>query len=189
MSPTPVNPKRDPEFEPRNRIVGAIALVAVGVLLLSVILSEQPQMRATDAPPAADPNTRVVVTEMPSPPPSPKTPGVSVRPAAQPPVIKRAAIPRETAAPKPKPKPKTVVKPRAKWLVQVGIFSEPANARRLRDRLKGLKYSATLRSARLNDKRVTKVLVGPYVSRDKARDAKAAIQRKTGLRGVVVSRD
>lgn len=193
-----MNPDNTQEFEPRHRIVGAIVLVTVGVALFSLLLDEQPRTRDESVEPPADPHSRIVVTQLPSPvqhpaavvesppevpPAAPSAPAANPADVVEPPPAPRP-VPKPALRPTPKP---DAVAPIGKYLVQVGTFSEAANAHKLRTRLLKYKYHVSLKTVQLDKGRAVRVLVGPYASKAKARNALDTIRRRTGLRGVVVS--
>lgn len=62
----PRRQESESEFEPRHRILGAVVLVALGFILFSVVLNEQPQrLDPDDKIAAVAPDTRVVITAVP----------------------------------------------------------------------------------------------------------------------------
>jgi len=84
--------------------------------------------------------------------------------------------------PKPAAKPKPVV---GDWFVQVGVFSQPDNARRLQDKLKAQKYTVVTDPPRIVQGQTIKVEVGPYPDQSAARVAAARIKTDFGISGVV----
>ncbi len=197
------------DFEPRHRILGAIVLVSLGFILFSVVLHEQPQQISPDEKQIAmKPDTRVVVTPMPSPQAQTKpvsvvksAPKVIINPLAKKPVTESAT---KSASPTPEKKaikvdpipakkatvtpPKTVSKSTAqRWTVQVGTFSKPANARRLSEKLEQQKYKVTLKVVELKSGRAVRVRVGPFESKASATKARDTIRKKNGIEGVVLA--
>jgi DedD protein len=70
------------------------------------------------------------------------------------------------------------------WVVQVGSFSQQANALSLRDRLKKSGYQVTVQDAKGTDGSVHRVLVGPVSDRpaaEKLRDKLAREQKLTAM--------
>lgn len=202
----------DTEFEPRHRILGAIVLVALGFILFSVVLNEQPQrLDPGEKTAAVEPHTRVVVTPVPTPnmvvPSSAKTP-VRTRTVANPlapkhlekktlktpasdqnvpikPVVAKAA-PVKKSVPVSK---KSATVSSKHWMVQVGTFSDPANARRLSEKLKSQKYQVVTKVITLKAGSAVRVRVGPYTSLNSATTARDQIKRKNGIKGVVLAQN
>lgn len=68
------------------------------------------------------------------------------------------------------------------WIIQVGVFSNAENAKSLANRLRSAGYTATtVRSGSL-----TRVVVGPDVSRDKLQSQLSGINRAAGTSGRVI---
>ena len=91
-------------------------------------------------------------------------------PAKQPPV---KAPPRQASA-----------VGKGEWILQVGSFSQPANARSLQDRLSKSGYQVTVQSAKGADGAIHRVLVGPVSDRpaaEKLRDKLAREQKLTAM--------
>mgnify|MGYP000383179190 CR=1 FL=1 len=183
-------------FSPRVRVIGALVLVAIAVLLVPLIFSKRELRDTTRVAPDAGTDTQVVVTELDRagsddnrrdgiPPP--------ISPVAFPPDVVTTPAPVTAAEPvddKPSTRPlsqkETGTPPPAqadRWYVQMGVFAQGANAERLKTRLQQAGFeTAGIESAEGGRKRVR---IGPYDAAADARTAMAAIERKTGLRGVV----
>jgi DedD protein len=118
----------------------------------------------------------------------------------QEPVTSPAALPAKQAEPaESKQAPRTVVTRQSPvktppsapsagiqggWVVQVGSFSQQANALSLRDRLKKSGYQVTVQDAKGADGSVHRVLVGPVSDRpaaEKLRDKLAREQKLTAM--------
>jgi DedD protein len=189
------------EFEPRRRIIGAIILVTVAFVVLSMVLQDQPSSPKPSSPAeAASPDTQTVVAPVPPPgtavakpaspastAPTPAAPAKASKPVAATP----AHAASSTVKPVP-PKPKTADKPAAKvagnWLVQVGTFADPANARRLGKKLEAKHFPVHLSVVTLAQGRAVRVQAGPFASKAKAVAARDQIARHLGVRGVVFER-
>jgi len=174
----------------RRRLVGAIALVLLVVVFLPMFLDSEPKplnqdiaitippIPNADTPaPTPAPGSPVPVAGMPSAPASPDP--TAARPAepAQPeppaPAIKPEAAPK----PAPKPAPRTEARSASGatdgYVVQLGAFSNAANARTLQKKLQENKFKAYTELIKSPGGDRTRVRVGPYASReaaDKARD-------------------
>lgn len=196
------------DFEPRHRILGAIVLVSLGFIVFSIVLNEQPQqLGPEDKQVGVTPDTRVVVTPVPSPQARPDAePVASIKPVPK--VINNPLAPKpapESTAKPPAPtavekvtgaepeitttsKSKTTSKNAAgRWTVQVGTFADPANARRLSKKLEQQKYQVTLKVIALKQGRAVRVRVGPFDTRAGATRARDTIRKKNGIEGVVLA--
>jgi DedD protein len=193
------------DFEPRHRILGAVVLVSLAFILFSVVLHEQPQLLGPDEKQiAVTPDTRVVVTPVPSPQASPDTksvPKVINNPLA--PKASASNVPEPSAVEPAKPVARAETKPQVEsptasrpksdkpaaqgnWMVQVGTFSDPANARRLRTKLEAQKYRVTSKVIAIKSGKAVRVRVGPFASRGSATRARDSINSKHGIKGVVL---
>lgn len=199
------------DFNPRHRIVGAVILVALAVIFLPMLLSDRPPETAsrglTDTP---TPETRIVVATVPPPGAATAktepavTPAVPDEGAEKPatvtrtvpvePVVEMPAPASEKPVAKPATEPRLAkttstanksVAPDKGWVVQVGVFSHPDNARRLQDRLKQKGYAALLHPASAEKGKPVRVEVGPFKDAAAAKAAQARIQSELGIKGVV----
>lgn len=196
----------------KKRLVGAVVLVALAVIFLPMLLEgdkrsgiplfgsnvPEPPPQRTGAldiplqvpPPAA---SAAVVVERELPPPA--EPEAVPAPAAPPPAPAQTAAPQ--SAPTPTPKPEAPVQPvqpaelppkpsaTASWAVQVGSFTEPANASRLRDSLRAKGYPAYVEQVKLSSGAAYRVRVGPVLSRADAEAIQTKLA-KNDQRGIVV---
>lgn len=146
-------------------------------------------------PPTTDSDTQIVTvpvepratrpssTSEPAPP-APVPEIVAPAPAASkaPPVTTKPAAP---AKPSPSSAAATSTATKGKWVVQVGAFSQPDNAKRLYDKLRQKGYTASLDPPRPAKGQTVRVEVGPYRDEASARSAATRIQKDTGIKGVV----
>lgn len=157
-------------------------------------------IQQSEPPQTAPDMTTEGATDAPEDEPAAETPGETTRTAAAPTpaltVTRQEAPPpprvsnapmRTTQAAAPTSSPAPAVAPRAPlpthaatalgepYLVQLGVFSEPARARELVDRLKKQGIRAHLE---------TRVHLGPFANREEAEKAQAEI-RRLGLKGVL----
>ncbi|MEW5893481.1 MAG: SPOR domain-containing protein [Pseudomonadota bacterium] len=125
-------------------------------------LAPEPPVSPEEAPAPSEPPPPPVVGKL--PPPSPAAPTARMTPAP---------------APAPTKPPASVVAPAAKggYVVQLGVFSNPDNARELVEKLRQQGIRAEME---------TRVLVGPFLNRAEAEKAQAEL-RKLGLTPVVSS--
>lgn len=190
----------------KKRLVGAIVLVALAVIFVPMLLEGDKRsgipMFGSNVP--EPPENRVGMVDIPLqvPPPPAYAPVVVERelppepaPAAAPePVPAPVATPAAPPPPKPaapvqpvKPADVVTAKPAAgeSWAVQVGSFSEQANAIRLRDSLRGKGYPAYVEQVKLASGTSYRVRVGPTLSRTDAEAIQAKLA-KFDQRGIVV---
>ena len=76
-------------------------------------------------------------------------------------------------------------KPKA-WVVQVGSFSNRTNALSLQNKLRKKGYAAFIEFVKNANGGVYRVRVGPEVNHDKAVALAADMQKKAGVKGVVM---
>lgn len=178
----------------RRRLIGAITLVVIAVVVLPMVLDQEPQPVSQPLDvriPAKEP-----VTPLPQPPPAapaPEAPAAAAEPVgktAAKPTDKAAAAPAKAPAAEPKPAPETAnaPKPAAEdaYVVQLGAFSSADNAKQLKDKLAsgGIKaYTETVTTAQGKQ---TRVRAGPYPSREAAEKALARV-KQLGLDGIVTT--
>ena len=191
------------DFLLKQRLVGAIVLVALGVIFIPVLLEgpEQtlvPEMEAlpepidqqlrkpldafpvTDAIPV-EPEQFVVLAD-PEPEPASETrleeAPAPVQPVSQPEPLSPPAVP-EAKALKPGPL--------ASWVVQAGSFSIEKNALRLRDKLREAAFVTQVEKARVGGKSHYRVRVGPFLLRADAEKSRKQLLDKFTIKGRVLS--
>lgn len=176
----------------RRRLVGAIALVLLVVVFLPMFLDSEPkplnQDIAITIPPLpgpdspAQPATATAAAVAPSSPdmaPAAKTgTAPALRPAPAPVAVPKA----ETPKPEPKPAPLQQTAADQDYVVQLGAFSNAANARTLQRKLQENKFKAYTEVIRSSGGERTRVRVGPYDSREAAEKAR---QRMRALKLVI----
>jgi len=157
------------------------------------------QVVTLDAPTAAPASTSVplaattppsVTTQTLPPEPSKPTqtpPAATPKPVASAPTTAKPA----TAAPKPAEpvaKPVESPKPAASnvgFAVQLGAFSQAADANALRDKLRAGGFSAFVEQVKTDKGTLSRVRVGPVASRADADTLKAQVAAKVGINGMV----
>jgi len=72
------------------------------------------------------------------------------------------------------------------WAVQLGSFSNVTNAKVLEQKLQGKGFHAYVLKAQNKKGRITKVLVGPEVNKEKAKDLIETLYKEVKLRGIIV---
>jgi len=144
--------------------------------------------------PAGDPSSfGVRSVTIPVGPASNRTPAVpeSAANTAPVPAPDRGRSPDTQPPSEPKPaktataSPKPAVSTKGKWIVQMGVFSQPENARRLQSQLKKKGYSVSLDPAKPAAGTPVRVEVGPYRDEATARAAASRLQTELGIKGIV----
>lgn len=77
--------------------------------------------------------------------------------------------------------------PLGNWFVQVGSFSQEANATDLRDQLRNAGYTAFVETSTVEGQTKHRVKVGPEMERSSAERQRDRIQTEFDLKGIVVS--
>jgi len=143
-------------------------------------------------------DVKAVVVTLDAPTPGPAT-AQAPQPVAGTPPVTTQALPPEPAAkpsaptPAPKPvaaerKPAPVSAPAAAdvgFAVQVGAFSQVADANALRDRLRGQGFSAFVQQVQTDKGTLHRVRVGPAANRADADALKSQLSARAGLQGMV----
>ena len=182
----------------KQRIVGAIVLVALAVIFIPMLLPGHREIGFGDSgspippKPAELENLKVLELEKPQPAPvprevvrtpiderSPESPGGEVAaPTTDKTSQPEEVIPEPAASQSQKSETTT---PKA-WAVQVGSFTQRDNAMKLRDKLRSKGYKAFVEQITSADKTFYRVRVGPEVSRDKAVALQKELQTKMKMR-------
>lgn len=195
------------DFLLKQRLVGAIVLVALGVIFIPILLEGPdqtliPEMEALpepvdqqlskplDAFPApeaipAEPEESVVLAD-PQPEPEPEPAQESEPEQAAAPV--QAVSEPEPPIPPPAPVEKTLKPaPLGSWVVQAGSFSSEQNALRLRDKLRNAGFVTQVEKARVGGKSHYRVRVGPFLERTDAEKSRKQLSDKFTIQGRVLS--
>lgn len=177
----------------RRRLIGAVALTLLAVILLPLLLEDEPpptSALAIHMPAAPVSVTAHSVAPAAAPVPEPDKPAASTEIKSAPEPVKPAPVKAEPVKPQPKPHAVATPAPHDKpaaasemFVVQLAALSDGAKARELEARaaLAGLPaYTDTIGS-------LTRVRVGPYPSREAA--MKAAVRlAENGMAGQVLAR-
>lgn len=186
----------------QKRLVGAIVLVALGIIFIPMILSgdhDSGTIWGTNIPVKPKPLQELAqrpVPEMPVPPPPPaetrdlidhntlqdKTPVIAEQPA-----ITSVQSKPADAAPIAKTEPAVKTEQARAWVVQVGSFNQQANAIALRDKLRKHKYTAFVESIKGSNSTAYRVRVGPHVLRSDAEAQQASLAKQLNVKGVVLA--
>ena len=182
----------------QHRLIGAVVLVALGVVGFPLVFDTNPRPLDVDMP-IVIPNPNAVpaltlppaATEAQTDGAAPVTAAaaesVEPNPAAGesgvPLVAPSQPAPAQVQAPAPAqqtPEPVKETASDARWVVQVGSFTDAASVRRVRQRLERAGLKTYTQIIRRNGKRLTRVRLGPFDQQAKA-DAAAARARGLGL--------
>lgn len=174
----------DQRPNPRHRLVGALVLVALGVILVPLVLDFNAERgQATGGDVTLEKPRDFHVEEVPL-----ITPGAVMSPPAAGDGTPAAAD-AAAAAPVVPAVPGVSGKPPA-WVVQVGSFASVDNARALRDQLRSRGFKAVfLDRDTIGGKPAWRVRVGPEMERTRSEQVRDRLAQEMKLQGVVVSYD
>ena len=196
-----IDPAQDGQLElkkrARRRLVGAVALALLAVIVLPMVMDQEPRPLTQDiqiripGQDAAGPPLNVATapaaalakpSAIPAPPapenniesPKPAAPTSAPEPSAAP-----AAQVKSTAPPS-KPDVKSDAKPEAnheQWVVQLGAYQDQGNVKHLLAKLKGLGYPAYTEKVDTAQGPRTRVRSGPFATRMAAEKAQAQLKK------------
>ncbi len=186
----------------KQRLVGAIVLVALGIIFIPLFLSGE---RDDGAPlfgsgePARPDISAIEKQVLDHAVPEPAPPA-EVRTLVDEHTSKQALTPKPNPPVKPKPstdaesekqsapaKAPAASTPAKAWAVQIGSFAEKNNALKLRDKVRGKGFRVFVESVTTSKGRVFRVRVGPEVERAKAEKLQTQLVKKAKLKGMVVA--
>lgn len=187
------------QFDPRQRIVGAVILVSLAVIFVPMILDDGPPLgsavaRLTEIPAPVPKATLAIVSPgvstpvLPAPAPqktvhTPDAPASALKPASRPEKGNhRGSAERAPAATK-----EARAAADKGWFVQVGTFSNVDNARQLAERLKEFGFTTRTENVQLAQGRAVRVRVGPFSEDGDAKTAQTRIEQTVGIKGVVLA--
>ena len=199
-----IDPAADGQLElkkrARRRLVGAVALVLAAVIVLPMVMDQEPkpltqdiQIRipsqdAAPAHPLAAPPTAPAQPDIVKPPPlvtAPVKPPETISPAKT--VEPAKAVPAKAVAPakpadKPQPEANTAPASAAKsegaqWVLQLGAYQDQANVRLLLAKLKELGYPSYTEKVKTAQGPRTRVRGGPFATRQAAERAQARLKK------------
>lgn len=172
----------------KHRLVGAIVLVALGVIFIPMILTTDNEFTISDTNIPAKPAELKELAEMTIPEPAPMQPKpeleaqiVDEHTADSTTVTESAsATTPQVSEPLPAPVanqektstalPATGEAAARAWIVQVASFTERNKALALRDRLRKAKYPCFVESVAAKNTKLYRVRVGPVVRREHAEE-------------------
>ncbi|MES2858428.1 MAG: SPOR domain-containing protein [Pseudomonadota bacterium] len=149
-----------------------------------VVLDADASAPAVAAAPATTPAKPAVATTASVPA---NAPAVAPKPAeSAPKPVAAAPAPAATAKPPAVPAPTPAASASGTgFAVQVGAFAAANDATALRDKLRGAGFNAFTESVRTDKGTLTRVRVGPAMTRAEADQLKASVQAKLGIAGMV----
>jgi DedD protein len=180
----------------KQRIVGAIVLVALGVIFIPIILErDEPGISGSNIPVMPKELERLSEREMPVPPEQPEKPATTRQPvdeqtpadmAENAAVVESKDVSQSTPAKATTTPDKTSKTPARAWVVQVASFSDRKKALALRDRLRKSKYIAFVESLSTSNSTLYRVRVGPVVKRSEAEVLQKKIIKEFKLKDALV---
>jgi DedD protein len=182
----------------KERVIGAVVLVIIAVLIVPIFLdgpsgdSEIVQEHITLPGQDADgikQKTVVLELDRDQPVPAPRE-GDKIKTTTPPPTVTAQAQTETTKAPtvakaEPKPAAAGPVSSTGMWAVQLGSFSNQANADRLAAGLRKEGYAAFLSQLQSGTKKLHRVRVGPQKNRAEAESVASKLSAE-GHKGQVV---
>ncbi len=200
----------------RRRLIGAVVLLAAGIVGFPLLFETQPRPVAVDIAietPRTDSST-VVPAPVPTVAPAPRAPSAVVSEAPQE-VVEPASAPAPASAAAPAPKPAPASAPAAKpaadidgqrakallddraasvaaaakdgrFVVQVGAFTDPVALRDVRQKVEKLGLKTYTQVVDTDAGKRTRVRVGPFATRDEA-DAAGARLKAAGLPAAILT--
>jgi DedD protein len=191
----------------KQRLIGAIVIIALAVIFIPMILEGpddelSPRTQDMPPPPTIDYQTEVELAvpeeaTVPAESLADTSTEQEVSAIPEPPMPQPEAVTIEAEVPVKQSEPAVVKQPLAKtppgtatsvtqggWILQVGSFSQQANALALRDRLKKSGYQASVKEVKGGGGTIHRVLVGPVSDRpaaEKLRDKLASEQKLAAM--------
>ena len=167
----------------KQRLVGALVLTAIAVIFLPSLFTRE---------------ERVVVDTTSLIPPAPDLKPVVISKPIRPEAITPAPTPEQAFQPKedvlPAPADTEIAEspgldatglPEA-WTVQIASFIEPARAEKLQDKLLADDYRAYSRTLKTDKGEITRVFIGPQISRQSALEVKNKIDQELSVNSLVL---
>lgn len=179
----------------KQRLIGAVVLVALAVIFLPMLLSGPAERTRVDI--------ELAIPDAPTAPPTPSLPDADMlnepepgqalesQPApVEPEALPEAAAPAPTdnrdaagATPEPAPEPTDVA---SGFFVQVGAFTSNENAQRLAQRLRDDEFSVVVRNETVDERTRHIVWVGPESTRQSAERAAQRLADQHELSGFII---
>lgn len=151
----------------QQRIVGAIVLVALGVIFIPALLDGSGYKSRHEK-----------TVEIPSRPTFPSEDQLSVKPIATPIDQKKKELE--------KTKKESPVKPIQSWALQVGTFDEKSNAIAFRDELRKKKHTAYVETTKADGKTVFRVRIGPELDKSWLEKVREMLKKEQKIDAFIV---
>lgn len=188
MPSQPSKPTTPPEGteKPRTRRRLTIAAVLIALAIGGLTLVDRFRDRPTVLAPSHEPAQALITSPAPEPASPAGNPGPAVAPPPPPQVINNERLPPPPHAAGVAPAPqatetaladKSILVPGKAYMIQVGVFTSPANAQALQKQLQRAGIEAHLE---------TRVQLGPFKDKHDA-DKALARARKLGINAVLVN--
>jgi DedD protein len=218
------------EYDPRNRLVGAVVLVILAIIFVPMLLDSgdqpgegdpeqtavieiddgdkkvfvsrispvttpadtpaegaSPEDEQTAAPEQTEPDSSALFKPITIAPPKAEDKAPARKDATTRPAPAAESAPEEASkAVKEKPAGKPPVQAGG-WLVQIGVFSKPANAEKSADRLRAKGFTVHTGLVSTSKGEATRVWLGPFEERATAERILGVVARSTGQRGIIVA--
>ncbi|UCB54697.1 MAG: SPOR domain-containing protein [Thiotrichales bacterium] len=161
----------------QQRLLGAILLVALGVIFIPVLL---------DGSGFKSRNSRSIT--MPPEPEFPPLSEIELAPVEPKHVTQKSTTVAKTRPQPVQPKKRTTLKqPTNAFALQVSTVTIKDNAYALRDKLRKDGYTAYVETRTRNGKTSYRVRIGPELDKRKLEKLKVTLQKKEGLDGFIVN--
>jgi len=161
----------------QQRLIGAILLVALGVIFIPVLL---------DGSGFKSRNSRSI--EMPPEPKFPPLSEIKLEPVVPTHLNQKSASTPVKKSESGKPETKTALKqPVTAFALQVSTVTIKDNAYALRDKLRKDGYAAYVESGTRNGKTTYRVRIGPELDKSRLEQMKATLSKENGLDGFIVN--
>lgn len=192
----------------KQRLVGAIVLVSLGVIFIPMLLTERgeddPLFLSSNIPPkpervAPPTSSKLIETEIKVPElkrvvidvPTQEAPSeidekIVVAKADEPKLVEPEKPVVKTEVPVEKGTTKDDAKYAKRWVVQVGSFGKESNALSLRDRLRKQGFTTFVEAVEGKKGTIYRVRLGPELTVVKAEKLRDKLLKETKLKGLVV---
>ena len=175
----------------KQRLVGAAVLVSIAVIFVPMVLDTASDTHGSitesNLPPQPSGAFRsriLPVKEAELKDSRRSTPRLGATPSSEQPAA-RTQMPVQKQTERERPV-KQVTGGLTAWVVQLGSFSETANALGLLNRVRAKGYAAFVETVKLDGGRSTRVYIGPELLRAKALKAQKQLEREFGMKGLLL---
>lgn len=174
----------------KERLIGAVVLVILGVILIPLFLKSTPApdngaTASLSLAPADGTTVKQVTLPLTAPAQATLAPAAATRAAEAP---APASAPKPAVHPIPRPAP-AAPQPQGKWLVQAGSYGSEVNADKVVKTLEQHGFHASVSRIVKSGRSYYRVRVGPYAVRADADKAAAAVAKAYAGKAEVVPND